>query len=131
MNKTQATFLRLSAPHGGLAHPTNIPSLAIACHHCLRGRWKTFPEAKILTKEEGNERKKPPWPLKYRIKSLLAEINTTGTEYNKQSQTEVKYLLLIFNIPLKQIVKHCLHYLIAFKRLLRTTLMNVSRSSVI
>lgn len=50
VSKTQAMFLRLSIVRERLGHLNNFPSLAIACHHCLRERWKSLPESKILIK---------------------------------------------------------------------------------
>lgn len=99
---------------GHQGHLNNFPLLAIACHHCLRERWKSLPEAKILIKE-GNRMRKPPQSLQCRSNKW----NERNENRMQQAppQTEVKYLWLFFNIPLKQVVNHGLHYLIAFKRL--------------
>lgn len=79
------------------------------------------------THQRRGDWEKETWLLQDRTKSLLDEANTIGTRYNKYNHQQKSNIWLFFNIPLKQIVNHGLHYLIAFKRLLGLALMNVTQ----
>lgn len=57
--------------------------------------------------------------------------NTIEKGCKNQSQTAVKCLWLLLRIALKRIEKHASQYLMALKRLLDITLMNVAQVSII